>query len=223
MSQNPDQKSSRVKGSVSDRHNKLRDSTSVITVRIDEDLNQNIEKIRSKLGISKADFIRKYLDMSKYLLLQNNSLKSLNDRDFILVKKSFLRKLIEGLDETEQIIMGLKTARFINDIARLQGQIDNIEYKLDLCEHLGFFTKFIDEENYILFSKKFGPRKFIEPFVYKLVNHEPKFYYDTRFTEEIISSQSKIRTSYEKLIQPVERSSSYYSFEFAKIPEEETK
>ncbi len=222
MSQNSDQGSSGTRRYGSDRSDKLGDSTSVITVRINEDLNQNIERIRSKLGISKADFIRKYLDMSKYLLLQNNALKSLNDRDFILVKKSFHRKLIEGLDETEQIKMGLKTARFINDIARLQGQIDNIEYKLDLCEHLGFFTKFIDEENYILFSKKFGPRKFIEAFVYKLINHEPKFNYDERFTEEIIGSQSKIRTSYEKLIQPVERSSSYYSFEFAKIPEEET-
>ncbi|MFX1308597.1 MAG: hypothetical protein ACFE8C_02790 [Promethearchaeota archaeon] len=197
-------------------------STVVITVRIEEDLNQNIEKIRSKLGISKADFIRKYLDMSKYLVIQNNLLKSLNNRDFILIKKSFLRKLLEGLEETEQMEMGLKSARFINDIARLQGQIDNIEYKLDLCEHLGFFPKFIDEEKYILISKKFGPRKFIEAFTYKLINHEPKFNFDMRFTEETISSQSKIRTSYEKLIQPIERSSSHFSFEFAKIPEEET-
>ncbi|MFX1386026.1 MAG: hypothetical protein ACFE9M_02315 [Promethearchaeota archaeon] len=197
-------------------------STVVITVRIEEDLNQNIEKIRSKLGISKADFIRKYLDMSKYLIIQNNLLKSLNNRDFILIKKSFLRKLLEGLEETEQMEMGLKSARFINDIARLQGQIDNIEYKLDLCEHLGFFPKFIDEEKYILISKKFGPRKFIEAFTYKLINHEPKFNFDMRFTEETISSQSKIRTSYEKLIQPIERSSSHFSFEFAKIPEEET-
>ncbi len=199
-----------------------KNSTVVITVRIEEDLNQNIEKIRSKLGISKADFIRKYLDMSKYLIIQNNLLKSLNNRDFILIKKSFLRKLLEGLEETEQMEMGLKSARFINDIARLQGQIDNIEYKLDLCEHLGFFPKFIDEEKYILISKKFGPRKFIEAFTYKLINHEPKFNFDMRFTEETISSQSKIRTSYEKLIQPIERSSSHFSFEFAKIPEEET-
>ena len=38
-----------------------KNSTNVITVRIDEELDQNIEKMRSKLGMSKADFIRKYL------------------------------------------------------------------------------------------------------------------------------------------------------------------
>ena len=196
--------------------------TTVITVRIEEELNQYIEKIRSKLGISKADFIRKYLDMSRYVVTQNNTIKSVNDRDLIIMKKSLLRKLIEGLNEIEQMELGVKTARFINDIATIQGNLDNIGYKLDLCEHLGFFSKLIDDENYIWFSKKFGPKKFIEAFVYKLVNYEIKYEYDTRFTEEAIDNNKSLRAQYTKNINPQIRSSTHYCFEFAKIPEEES-
>jgi hypothetical protein len=196
-------------------------ATSVITVRIDDELNQYIEKSRSKLGISKADFIRKYLELSRYVVLQNNSIKSLNNRDFIILKKSLLRKLLEPLDETEQIEFGLKMARFINDIARLQGEIDNIEYKLDLCENLGFFPKFIDEENYFLISKKFGPKKFAEAFIFKLVKYDPKDEYNLRYTEEELESNKSLRQQYKKDIKYVDRSASHYSYEFAKIPEVE--
>ncbi|MFX1409576.1 MAG: hypothetical protein ACFFA6_04440 [Promethearchaeota archaeon] len=155
--------------------------------------------------------------MSKYLIIQNNVLKSLNDRDFIILKKSTFRKLVEPLNEENQMEFGIKFARFINDIARLQGKIGNIEYKLDLCEHMGLFPKFIDEENYILISKKFGPKKFVEVFVYKLINYDPKFTYD--FTEEELKSSKSLRSQYKKDIGPVDRSSSHYSYKFAKIPE----
>ena len=217
MSPNPAQKSSTGKKSALE----LKESTSVITVRIDNELNNVIEKLRSNLGISKANFIRNYLEMSKYLIIQNNTIKSLNNRDLVVIKKSFVRKLIEAMDEKEQMEMGVKTARSINDIATIQGKLDDIEYKLDLCEHLGFFPKLIDKENYILFPKKLGPKKFIEAFVYKLINHEPKYEYDIRFTEENIKAQSKIKSAYDKTLQPVERLSSHYTFEIAKIGEEE--
>lgn len=216
MSPNPAQKSSTGKKSALE----LKESTSVITVRIDNELNNVIEKLRFKLGLSKADFIRNYLKMSKYIIIQNNAIKSLNNRDFIIIKKSFLRKLIEAASEKEQMELGVKTARFINDIATIQGKLDDIEYKLDLCEHLGFFPKLIDEENYIQFPKKFGPKKFIEAFVYKLINHEPKYEFDLRFTEENINGQSKIESAYKKALQPEERLSSHYSFEIAKLGEE---
>jgi len=204
------------------RKSKLKDSTIVITVRIDEELNEIIEKNRLKLGISKADFIRNYLEMAKYLVINpNKTIKSLHNRDFIIIKKSLLKKLIEVMDEKEQMELGIKVARFITDIATLQGELDNIDYKLDLCEHLGFFPKLIDDEKYILFSRKFGPKKFIEAFVYKLIKYEPKYVYDTRFTEENIKSQSKIKSAHTKELQQVERLSSHYSFEFAKISEDE--
>ncbi|MFX1390801.1 MAG: hypothetical protein ACFE9Z_12125 [Promethearchaeota archaeon] len=160
--------------------------------------------------------------MSKYLVTQNNSIRSVNDRDLIIIKKNHLKKLIEGLTEVDQMEFGIKIARFINDIATIQGKLDDIEFKLDLCEHLGFFPKLVDDENYIWFSKKFGSKKFIEAFVYKLINYEPKFEYDLKYTEEAIENNKSLRAQYNKNIDPQERSSTHYCFEFAKIPKEET-
>ncbi len=158
------------------KRNHLKDSTSVITVRINDDLNKIIEKTCKKLGITKASLIRSYLEMSKYLIKQKNSLKSLNDRDFIIVKRNYLRKLIEKSEEEEQIRLGDKIARFINDLARIDGKLKDIDYKLDMCDNFGFFPKFIDTENYILISKKFGPRKFVEAFIWRCVNYVRFFF-----------------------------------------------
>lgn len=197
-------------------------TTSVITVRIDKDLNENLDLIRSKIGLSKADLIRNYLEMSKYVKIQKSSIKSLNDRDLIMVKKSFLRKLIENSEEAEQINLGLKLSRLINDIARINNKLEDIDYKIDLCDHMGFFPKFVDEENYVLITKKFGPKKFIEAFTWQIFKKPNQKDFNTNYTSENIASKSSIRNPYNKEIVSVERSSSHYSFEFAKIPEEES-
>ena len=218
MSRNPTQKSAISRKSVSDRRSKLKDSTSVITVRIDEDLNNNLDKVRRKMGISKADLIRNYLELSKYIIKQKGSLQSLNDRDFIVIKRSYLRKLIEKEDEDEQIRLGDKLARFINDCARINGKLDDIFYKLDLCDTLGFFRNFIDDNNYVLIDKKFGSQKFVEAFAWRIFNQGE---FDANWTTSKIDDQSKIRTAYNKQVQPIDISSSHYSFEFAKLPDEE--
>jgi len=219
LSRNPVQKSSNPEKIVSQRRNKLIDSTSVITVRIDEELNYNIEKTRAKLGVSKADLIRNYLEMSKYIIKQKISIQSLNDRDLIIIKRSFLRKLIENWDEEEQIVLGEKLARFINDCARINGKLDDMDYKIEMCDNLGFFRKFTDDEKYLLIDKKFGPIKFVEAFIWTIFN---KGEFNPDWISSKIENQSKIRTAYEKQVHPVERSSSHFSYEFAKIAEEET-
>jgi len=196
-------------------------TTSVITVRIDNELNKNLDLVRSKIGLSKADLIRNYLEMSKYVRIQKSSIKSLNDRDLIMIKKSFLRKLIENSEEVKQINLGLKLSRLINDIARINNKLEDIEYKLDLCDHMGFFPKFVDEENYVLISKKFGPKKFIEAFTWQLFKQPNQKDFNPNYTTETIDNKSSIRNQYNKEIVSVERSSSHYSFEFAKIYEEE--
>ncbi|MFX0021612.1 MAG: hypothetical protein ACFE9S_04750 [Candidatus Hermodarchaeota archaeon] len=220
MSQNPTQKFSMQKKNSSDKRIKSNNSTSVITVRIDEELNYYIDKIRAKLGISKADLIRNYLEMSRFIIRQRNSIKSLNDRDLIIIKRSYLRKLIENQPEEYQINLGEKLANFINDIARINGKLDDITYKLNFCDHLGLFTKFIDDENYVLIDKKFGPTKFVEAFTWRI--HNQPSYFNIDWVSSKIETQSKIRTAYNNNVQPIERSSSHFSFEFAKIPEEET-
>jgi len=219
LGRSPVQESSNPEKIVSHRRNKLNDSTSVITVRIDEELNYNLEKIRTKLGVSKADLIRNYLEMSKYIIKQKISIQSLNDRDLIIIKRSYLRKLIENWDEEEQIDLGEKLARFINDCARINGKSDDMDYKIEMCDNLGFFRKFTDDEKYLLIDKKFGPLKFVEAFIWTIFN-KGEFNPDWIFSK--IEAQSKIRTTYEKQVHPVERSSSHFSYEFAKIVEEET-
>ncbi len=215
MSPNITKNPSKSKLDSPDRQTKLKDSTSVITVRIDEELNNNIDKIRAKLGISKADLIRNYLEISRFIIKEKNSIKSLNDRDLIITKRSYLRKLIENQSEEEQIKLGNKLANFINDIARINGKLDDIQYKLDFCDSLGLFPKFIDDENYILIDKKFGPQKFVESFIWRIHNQPSDFNID--WISSKIETQSKTRTAYNNKVQPIERSSSHYSFEFAKI------
>ena len=105
-------------------------------------------------------------------------------------------------------------ARFVNDIARISGKLKDLEFKLDLCDHMGFFPKFIDEENYVLVSNKFGPKKFVEAFTYRLIQEKEM---DSRFTEEALDGSKNLTAQYNKALQPTERSSSHYSFEFAKL------
>lgn len=203
-----------------DESSNEKETSSVLTVRIDKNLDAILEEIKKNKGLTKATVIRNYLELARYAFVDQTSIRSLDDRDMILIKRSTFRKFLETMEEELMMEWGLKFARFINDLARLQGQIENLEYKLDLCEHLGFFTKFIDRENYILFSDKFGPEKFVESFVYKIINYDPKHEYDLSFTAATIESQSKVRSKYNKEIGPETRAKSYYAFKFAKLERE---
>jgi antitoxin component of RelBE/YafQ-DinJ toxin-antitoxin module len=186
----------------------------VITIRIDTELNDQLDAIKNRLGVSKADLIRNYLELSKCLLKQKSSLKSLNNRDFIIIKRSYLRKMITELEEEEQIRSGDKLARFINDLGRINGKDDDIIYKLELCDYMGFFPFFVDNENSILITKKFGPQRFVEAFIYRLFKKKE---YNIRFIEEELKGSKSLRDQYNKEVQPEDKTSSHYSFKFAKI------
>ena len=200
---------------------KSNQTTNVITIRIDNDLSNHLNEMKKRLGISKADLVRNYLDLSQYLIKQKSVIKSINNRDFIIIKRSYLRKILETLDEVEQIRLGDKLGRFINDLARIVGEIDNINYKLDICENLGFFPKFIDNNNYVLITKKFGPTKFVEAFVLRLFKQKE---YNNKYIDNQINSNKNLPNQYKadmgnKYGEPLEISSSHFSFEIAKIPE----
>ena len=189
-------------------------SQKVITIRIDNELNNHLDNMKDRLGLSKADLIRNYLELSKCMLKQKSSLKSLNNRDFIIIKRSYIRKIMENLEEEEQIHFGDKLGRFINDLGRIYGKEDDIVYKLQLCDNMGFFPFFVDNENSILITKKFGPQRFIEAFIYRLFKKKD---YNPRFVEEELKGSKSLRDQYNKEIQPEEKSSSHYSFKFAKV------
>ena len=191
--------------------NNSKPETSVITIRIDKDLDEHINKLKNRLGLSKAELIRNYLELSKYLIKEKNSLKSFSNREFIIIKRSFLRKIFENLEEEYQILLGDKLARFINDIARITGKSDDLSYKLEICDNLGFFQKFIDEENYVLVSKKFGPKKFVESFLFRFFKEEEM---NPNFIEEKLDNNKSLNSKYMKDFVPVKRSESHYTYEF---------
>ena len=217
MSHNPAQISPSSTKSQSENDKESKSSSVVITVRIDEELNSSLENIKRDIGISKANIIRNYLEFSQCLIKQKTSVKSLDDQDFIIIMRSFLREIIEKAEETEQILLGDKLARFINSITLIKNKGDDLNFKLDLCNNLGFFRKYIDDQNYVLVSKKFGPKKFVEAFSWQLFNKKE---FNSRYTEEELKGSKSLTQQYNKEIHPVDRISSYYSFEFAKMPEE---
>ena len=85
------------------------------------------------------------------------------------VKSEQYRQELSGIREFVQIDLGIELAQFVNEQAKKDDQGENIEYRLEECEKLGLFPKNIDDENYILIPKKFGPKKFVEAFTYKLI------------------------------------------------------
>lgn len=218
MSPNPNLKTDLPAQFPSKTKAKLKDSTVVITVRIEEELNDKIEELKEKLGITKADLIRNYLNISKYVIKQKSSIQSLNNRDLIIIKRSFLRKLIDNANQSDQINLGDKLGRFINDIARINGRINDIGYKLDLCDSLGFFLRDIDHDNYVNILKKFGPKKFVEAFTWRLFKQAE---FNPKYTDEELKGSKSLTQQYKKEIQSVNRSSSHYSFEFAKLSEDQ--
>ncbi|MHA1782524.1 MAG: ribbon-helix-helix domain-containing protein [Promethearchaeota archaeon] len=200
------------KEEMSSKENK--NSSRVITIRISQDLNEHLDKLKDRLGVSKADLIRNYLELSRFIIKERNSLKSLNNRNFIVIKRNYLRKLIEKSDEAEQIRLGDSLARFINDISRIVGKIDDIDYKLEMCQQLGFFEKFIDKSNYVLIPKEFGPQKFVEAFLWRLFKEKEM---NVNYTEENLNSNKSLKSKYKNEFKPVERSTSHFSYEFAKL------
>ena len=108
-------------------------STSVLTLRIDNDLDKILKEISKKKRSTKAAIIREYLDLAKYLLLDRNSIKSLNENDLIVLKRSDYKEILENFDEIKLIDLGTQLGQFINDLARLQGKLEDIDYKYDVA------------------------------------------------------------------------------------------
>ena len=190
--------------------------TKVITIRIDEELNDQLDRMHKRMGITKTSLIKNYLELSKYLIKQKSALQSLNDRDLVVVKRSFLRNLIERLDESAQLNFGDKLGVLINDIARIYGKQEEIRYKVDFCDNLGFFSSILDDDNNLLVVKKLGPKKFVEAFLWRLFEQKEL---NRDYIEDEMKGNKSLRQKYKSQIKELNISSSQYSYEFAKIPE----
>ncbi|MBY8988929.1 MAG: hypothetical protein KGD61_10785 [Candidatus Lokiarchaeota archaeon] len=190
--------------------------TKVITIRIDEGLSDHLDNMTKRIGITKTNLIKNYLELSKYMIKQKSALQSLNDRDLVVVKRSFLRNLIDRLVESEQLSFGDKLGVFINDIARIYGKQEDIHYKIDYCNNLGFFSSLLDDDNNLLVVRKFGPKKFVEAFLWRLFEQKEL---NPDYLEDEMKGNKSLRQKYKNQIKELDISSSHYSYEFAKIPE----
>ncbi len=190
--------------------------TKVITIRIDGELNDQLDKMHKRMGITKTSLIKNYLELSKYLIKQKSALQALNDRDLVVIKRSFLRNIIERLKESEQLNFGDKLGVLINDIARIYGKQEDIRYKVDFCDKLGFFSSILDDDNNLLVVKKLGPKKFVEAFLWRLFEQKEL---NPNYIEEEMKGNKSLRQKYKSQIKELDISSSHYSYEFAKIPE----
>jgi len=192
-------------------------TTKVITIRINQELNDNLDRMKDRMGINKNSLIKNYLELSKYFLKHKSTIRSLNDRDLVVVKRSFLRNLIEQLDEKKQLSSGDKIGRFIKDIARIYGKQDDLEFKIDFCDNLGFFNNLLDESNQLLVEKKFGPTKFVEAFLWRLFEQKEL---NPNYNEEEMKGNKSLRQKYKNQMKQLDISSSHYSYEFARIDKE---
>ena len=200
------------------RNHSPKKPTKVITIRIDEELNDHLDKMNKRMGVTKTSLLKNYLKLPKYFVKQKSTLQSLNDRDLVIVKRSFLRNIIERLDETDQLMYGDKLGIFVNDIARIYGKQEDINYKVDFCDNLGFLSSIIDEENNLLVVRKFGPKKFVEAFLWRLFEQKEL---NPNYIEEEMKGNKSLRQKYKNQIKELDISSSHYSYEFAKIPEKD--
>jgi len=198
------------------KNNGPKKATKVITIRIDAELNDHLDKLNKRLGITKTNLIKHYLELSKYLVKQKSTLQSLNDRDLVVVKRSFLRGLIDRMEESEQLSFGDKLGVFINDIARIFGKQEDINYKVDFCDNLGYLSSILDDDNNLLVVKKFGPKKFVEAFLWRLFEQKEL---NPNYIEEEMKESKSLRQKYRNQLKASGISSSHYSYEFAKIPE----
>ena len=199
------------------KDHELKKATKVITIRINQELNENLDRMKDRMGITKNNLIKNYLELSKYFLKRKSTIRSLNDRNLVVVKRSFLRNLIEQLDETEQLKFGEKLGRFINDIARIYGKQEDTGFKIDFCDNLGFFNNLLDESNYLLVEKKFGPSKFAEAFLWRLFEQKEL---NPNYIEEEMKGNKSLRQKYKNQIKHLDISSSHYSYEFARLSKE---
>jgi len=66
---------------------KSKKPTKVITIRIDEKLNEHLDIMKERMGISKTNLIKNYLELSKYLIKNKTAIQSLNDRDLVVTTR----------------------------------------------------------------------------------------------------------------------------------------
>lgn len=189
-----------------------------ITVRISSDLEEQLKFIAEKiLNDKKGSVIRNFLSLAEILAIHNDgTIRGYNNRSLMVLKQETIQNILSKLDEKSQMDLGDDMALYVNDICRIKGDF-SLEYKLKLCNRLGWFLLIFDSNRNIQIPHEFGPENFVKSFCYRLVNEKKM---PMRFLSENISSD-KIKKEYERVFGKGENApSDYYTFTFMHLREE---
>lgn len=202
-----------------DKIDKKSNHSGVITIRVSHEVDKALNSLQKSRRLNKAQVIRIYLEMARYLDIDPDfsSIKSYNENEMLLIKKNYFKDVMASFDEVKQIDWGTELAQFINDLARIEEKLEDMNYKLNLCEHFGLFPKKIDKGGYILVPKIFAPERFVDAFVWMLIKMGDEGDFNKAFIESEMDGNKKLRRSYKDTVQPVRRSGSHYSYEYANI------
>jgi len=189
-----------------------------ITVRISSDLIKQLKFISEKiLNDKKGSVIRNFLSLAEILAIHNDgTIRGYNNRSLMVLKQETIHNILSKLDEISQMDLGDDMALYVNDICRIKGDF-SLEYKLKLCNRLGWFLLILDSNRNIQIPHEFGPENFVKSFCYRLANEKKM---PMRFLSENISSD-KIKKEYERVFGKFENApSDYYTFTFMHLREE---
>ncbi len=192
-----------------------------ITVRIDSDMESELNFIAENiLNEKKGNVIRKFLSLAEILAINNDgSIRGYNNRLLMILKKETIQRIISKVDEELQVDFGDEMARYINDICRLKGE-STLEYKLRLCNRLGWLVPFYDKNFNTQIPHDFGPEDFVKAFCYRLVNEKKM---NLKYLSTNLTSDKAAKKEFERIFGKGEKGenaiSNHYSFTFMHLRE----
>ncbi len=110
---------------------------SIFTLRLNEDLIKQINRLSSEMGVSKSKFAKSYIQLSKFFLVEPNlNLTTFSKMDLSIFPTEILKdllQLLQLLPEKNQIMIGDKLGTIINNNFQIAG-LQNLDEKRELIQ-----------------------------------------------------------------------------------------
>ena len=110
----------------------------IFSLRLDQDLIRNINRLSEELDVSKTKIARSYIQLSDYFFLEPNlELKTFTKMSLSIFPKDILKDLLHSLSEKDKISIGDKLGTIINNNSQVIG-LNTIEEKRKLIQGLNW-------------------------------------------------------------------------------------
>lgn len=144
------------------------------TIRIDDDLEKQLERVGDRLNLKPATVARNYLQLAKYLLVKSDLETNSYDNTPMMMLPIEIFQTMEDLIRVnrgtyeKEIDLGDKFGIVINTNCEFANITDPIE-KLKLAEGWGWF-KLSVIDNYLAIPRTFGSLNTVNALVYRIVS-----------------------------------------------------